>query len=200
MGPVGCDMVFFAFSLDRFLRRLPLWQGALILVGLAWTIVGIVYLYNYIKAAKAIRRAQEGLAEDTGSSQDKMATLQRKMQKRQSKIVQEREQRLTEIPDGPVEENDLPPATVRIRNRIEKLSPDAEITIGKAGDNDLVIPELGVSRKHAKIRPDKGGYVLYDLISTRGTFVNGQKVIKRVLRDGDEIRIGPDPLVFKLGK
>ncbi len=112
----------------------------------------------------------------------------------------ERELRLKEIPDGPVEDNDLPSAKVRIRNRIEKLSRNEEFTIGKAPDNDLVVAELGVSRRHAKIRPEKGGYVVYDLVSTRGTYVNGQKITKRVLRDGDEIKVGPDPVIFNLGK
>lgn len=200
MGPAVCGTVFLAFSFDRFLRNLPMWLGVLLSLGIFLVIVGIIYLYNYLKAFKAIRRAEEDLAEDAETSQEKMAHLQKKIVGRRGKIEQEREQRLKEIPDGPVEENDLPTATVRIRNRVEKLSPNAEFTIGKAPDNDLVVAELGVSRRHTKIRPEKGGYVAYDLVSTRGTFVNGQKITKRVLRDGDELRIGPDPLIFNLGK
>ncbi len=140
------------------------------------------------------------MANDAEGSSEKMAHLQKKIAGRRTKIEQERELRLKEIPDGPAEDNDLGPATIRIRNRVEELSRNSEFTIGKAPDNNLVVAELGVSRKHAKIRPEKGGYVVYDLVSTRGTHVNGQKITKRVLRDGDEIRVGPDPLTFNLGK
>lgn len=200
MGLAAHDAVFLAFSLDRFLRNLPMWLGVLIFLGIFLAIVGIVYLYNYLKALGTIRKAEEDLSEDEGTSQEKMAYLQKKIVGRRGEIEQERELRLKEIPDGPVEDNDLPTATIHIRNRIEKISPNAEFTIGKAPDNDLVVAELGVSRRHAKIRPEKGGYVVYDLVSTRGTYVNGQKITKRVLRDDDEIRIGPDPVIFNLGK
>jgi hypothetical protein len=200
MALVAYDTVFLAFSLDRFLRKLPLWLGVLLFLGLFLVIVGIVYLYNYLKALSTIRKAEEELADDAGTSQEKMANLQKKMTGKRGEIEQKREARLKEIPDGPIEDNDLPSATVRIRNRVEKISSGAEFAIGKAPDNDLVVAELGISRRHAKIRPEKGGYVVYDLVSTRGTYVNGQKVTKRVLRDGDEIRIGPDPIIFNLGK
>ncbi len=200
MGLSVPDTVFLAFSFDRFLRNLPLWLGMLLSLGIFLVVVGIIYLYNYIKAARAIAKAEEGLADDAGTSQEKMANLQKKMTGRRGEIEHERELHLKEIPDGPVEDNDLGPATIRIRNRVEKLSNNSEFTIGKTHDNNLVIAEIGVSRKHAKIRPEKSGYVAYDLVSTRGTFVNGQKITKRVLRDGDELRIGPDPLIFNLGK
>lgn len=194
------DTVFLAFSFDRFLRRLPLWLGVLLSLGIFLVIVGIIYLYNYLKALKAIHKAEENLADDAETSQEKMAHLQKRMTGRRSEIEQERELRLKKIPDGPVEDNALSPATIRIRNRIEKLTGNSEFTIGKAPDNNLVVAELGVSRRHAKIRPEKSGYVVYDLVSTRGTYVNGQKITKRVLRDGDELRIGPDPLIFNLEK
>lgn len=200
MDLAAYDTVFLAFSLDRFLRKLPLWLGVLLFLGIFLVVVGVIYLYNYLKTLSAIRKAEEGLSEDSGTSQEKMADLQKKITGRRGEIEQKREALLKEIPDGPVEDNGLPPATVRIRNRVEQISSNSEFTVGKAPDNDLVVAEIGISRRHAKIRPEKAGYVVYDLVSTRGTYVNGQKITKRVLRDGDEIRIGPDPIIFNLGK
>ena len=196
------DTIFLAFSFDRFLRKLPMWLGVVIFLGTFFVIVGIVYLYNYIKAAGVIAKAEEKLAitNHAESSGEKMAHLQKKMVGRRNELEHEREEHLKEIPAGPVEANNLSPATLRIRNRVMDISSDKEFTIGKAPDNDLVVSELGVSRKHAKIRPEKTGYILYDLVSTRGTYVNGQKITKRVLRDDDEIRLGPDALIFNLGK
>ena len=50
------DTIFLAFSLDRFLRRLPMWMGVLLFLGIFLVIIGIIYLYTRIKAASAIAR------------------------------------------------------------------------------------------------------------------------------------------------
>ena len=61
-------------------------------------------------------------------------------------------------------------------------------------NNDLALPKefKSISRRHCEIRREAGGYVLLDLNSGNGVYVNGQKVDTIYLRDGDEIRIG-DP-------
>lgn len=63
--------------------------------------------------------------------------------------------------------------------------------IGTLGDNDFVLPEKGVSRKHALIRKRFGRYVIRDLGSTNGTFVNGRRVHGyQPLKPGDEVAFG----------
>jgi hypothetical protein len=63
-------------------------------------------------------------------------------------------------------------------------------TIGRAGECDVVLPERQVSRLHARIRLEEGQYILYDLGSKNGTFVNGRLVTgPYILQDGDEIQI-----------
>jgi pSer/pThr/pTyr-binding forkhead associated (FHA) protein len=59
-----------------------------------------------------------------------------------------------------------------------------------------------VSSEHARIRMEQGGFVLYDLASTNCTYVNGQQIQKQMLRDGDQIKFGPNAtLVFmRVGK
>ena len=70
------------------------------------------------------------------------------------------------------------------------LRPDREIIIGRSCDLDMVLVEDMVSRKHAKITTDEKGVSIQDLGSTNGTFVNGEKIRKVELKDGDRILIG----------
>ena len=71
-------------------------------------------------------------------------------------------------------------------------------TIGSDPGSAVVLHGPGVSRKHAGIRRVDGGFELADLGSTNGTYVNGEKVAKRVLKPGDVIRIGTSEMVFKV--
>jgi hypothetical protein len=65
-----------------------------------------------------------------------------------------------------------------------------EIWIGRAEDLDLVLEDARVSRKHARIVVDRGRYLIEDLGSTNGIFVNAHRVQRAVLREGDRIQIG----------
>jgi hypothetical protein len=65
-----------------------------------------------------------------------------------------------------------------------------EMTIGRGNDADIVLPERQVSRYHSKILYHDGRYLLEDLGSKNGTFLNGQQVTGTVpIQDGDEIQI-----------
>ena len=67
------------------------------------------------------------------------------------------------------------------------------ITIGRHADNVLVLKNPRVSRYHAVIEQFGARFRLSDLKSDNGTFVNGQRLAanqSRLLRDGDEIRLG----------
>lgn len=65
-----------------------------------------------------------------------------------------------------------------------------ELIIGRDESCDLVIPERQVSRRHARIRLEDDHYLLEDLGSKNGTFVNGQEIKEpHLLQDGDEIQI-----------
>lgn len=63
-------------------------------------------------------------------------------------------------------------------------------TLGRDPGSLIRIDEESVSREHAQLLFTSGGFVLRDLDSTNGTFVNGARVKIRVLRNGDVIRIG----------
>ena len=69
---------------------------------------------------------------------------------------------------------------------------DDETTIGRARANDVVLPDISVSRRHAVLRRVANGYVVVDRASGNGTRINGRSVRVARLQDGDEIALG-DP-------
>jgi hypothetical protein len=70
------------------------------------------------------------------------------------------------------------------------------INIGRRLDNQLIIDDPRVSRNHAQLRSIKGRYVVFDLNSTGGTFVNGQRTSQSVLYPGDVISLAGVALIF----
>jgi len=70
------------------------------------------------------------------------------------------------------------------------------ITVGRNEDNAIVIDNLAVSGFHARIDRAGSEYILTDLQSTNGTFVNDQKVASHKLSHGDNIVIGKHVLLF----
>jgi FHA domain/Protein of unknown function (DUF3662) len=70
------------------------------------------------------------------------------------------------------------------------------INIGRRLDNTLVIDDPRVSRNHAQLRAIKGRYVIFDLNSTGGTFVNGRRASQGVLYPGDVISLAGVMLIF----
>jgi len=64
-------------------------------------------------------------------------------------------------------------------------------TIGRAPNNDIAIPDGTISRHHAKIEFTEDGFVIMDLGSENGIFVNGERVTERLLATGDKVEVGP---------
>ncbi|SPM36834.1 ABC transporter ATP-binding protein, partial [Mycobacterium rhizamassiliense] len=73
------------------------------------------------------------------------------------------------------------------------------VKIGRANDNDIVIPEVLASRHHATLLPGPNGTEIHDNRSINGTFVNGSRVETALLHDGDVVTIGNIDLVFAGG-
>ena len=73
----------------------------------------------------------------------------------------------------------------------------ASNSLGRADDSHVVIARAGVSRKHAMIVAGAGGFLLQDLGSQNGTYVNGQRIKEHPLKNGDQIVIGDTKLIFK---
>lgn len=71
------------------------------------------------------------------------------------------------------------------------------INIGRGADQDLVLADIAVSRRHIKIHLLPGGYKLQDLGSGNGTLINGKRVDEVMLVDGDQIELGNTLLRFE---
>jgi FHA domain len=93
----------------------------------------------------------------------------------------------------------MPTVTLKFKNSKlgdYQLGPGKSLTVGRRNDNDVVIENLAVSGHHAKIDSVGDGFVLIDLQSKNGSFVNDQLVSSHWLKDGDVINIGKHHLLF----
>ncbi|MDE2294293.1 MAG: FHA domain-containing protein [Gammaproteobacteria bacterium] len=95
------------------------------------------------------------------------------------------------------EEQDVPVlvAAVWMIERMDAGEPRSAVLglrtrIGRAADCEIVVDGPSVSRQHALIHLDREGAVLEDLNSTNGTFVNGRRILRVPLRDGDVVTLG----------
>jgi FHA domain-containing protein len=85
--------------------------------------------------------------------------------------------------------------TLTVAGKPHELST-ARAVLGRSRDCDVRVSDLNVSRRHAEVREDGDAYVLVDLGSTNGTLLNGQRVDRERLEDGDTITLGSTEIVF----
>lgn len=74
---------------------------------------------------------------------------------------------------------------------------DAPCLVGRGPYNHVVLDDTRISRQHAKISPEAGGHVVYDLNSANGTWVNDLQVKRQKLKAGDVVRFGPFAFKFE---
>jgi pilus assembly protein CpaF len=76
-----------------------------------------------------------------------------------------------------------------------------EINVGRVQGNDLMLPKGNVSKRHARLLYRDGRFIVTDLKSTNGTYVNGRKIAQAtIVREGDKIYIGDFVLRIELGE
>ena len=68
--------------------------------------------------------------------------------------------------------------------------------IGRQSSNHVVLDDPNISRRHAAVVFERGGYGLVDLGSTNGTLVNEKAIMRHRLRNGDRVRLGQTELIF----
>jgi pSer/pThr/pTyr-binding forkhead associated (FHA) protein len=104
----------------------------------------------------------------------------------------------TTAPLGPDDEVAIPEEAFLILEG-RNLFPlkDSMITIGRRFENTLVLNDPRVSRVHAQLRVLNGRFVLFDLKSRGGTFVNGKRIEHSLIYDGDVISLAGVELVFR---
>lgn len=77
------------------------------------------------------------------------------------------------------------------------LLDNAEVTSGRGPDSDIFLDDVTVSRKHAVFSWENDRFVIRDVGSLNGTYVNRQRVDEMALQDHDEVQIGKFRLVFR---
>src|ERR1700751_1856941 len=71
-----------------------------------------------------------------------------------------------------------------------------EVTIGRVQGNDIILPKGNVSKRHSRIVLKDGKFIIVDLKSTNGTYVNGRKITSPiVIKSSDKVYIGDFVLV-----
>jgi len=87
--------------------------------------------------------------------------------------------------------------TLQLEDKVVKeyaLGP--MVTIGRLGDNTVVIDNPAVSSHHACVFRNADDFIVEDLQSTNGTFVNDTRVVRQMLQQGDVVSVGKHKLVF----
>jgi pSer/pThr/pTyr-binding forkhead associated (FHA) protein len=77
-----------------------------------------------------------------------------------------------------------------------QLRAGESVLVGRSRSCDLALRSPDASRRHAEIVLGASGWLVRDLDSTNGTFVNGERIRERPLRPGDRIEIGSDAITF----
>ena len=100
---------------------------------------------------------------------------------------------------------DAPPAGLGVEPEVVTLTVDGtrhvvdkrRVVIGRGKDCDIQVPDPNASRHHAEIRQEDTAYWLVDLGSTNGTEVNGQRLKRAKLENGDRTVVGSTELLFE---
>jgi Protein of unknown function (DUF3662)/FHA domain len=74
---------------------------------------------------------------------------------------------------------------------------ERRVVIGRSRDCDIQLPDANVSRRHAELRQEGASYWIVDLGSTNGMEVNGKRVKRAKLRDGDTFTLGSTEITFE---
>jgi two-component system NtrC family sensor kinase len=82
------------------------------------------------------------------------------------------------------------------RDRGKRFELPAELTLGRDGSNLIQLNDSEASRQHARLRKDEAGYILTDLNSSNGSFVNNEPVKERLLKTGDRVLLGRSLMLF----
>ena len=92
----------------------------------------------------------------------------------------------------------MPEIVVKFADRvIERVVTEKDfISIGRTSENDIVLDNRGISRRHARIEINGKEPEVIDLDSLNGTFVNQMKVTRQFLKDNDKITVGKFDLYF----
>lgn len=158
------------------------------------------------------RRLQEEKNRAVEELREQNIRLEEQLRAKEQELIRKQEEEANQPPPAPAvpEKRDLkntiisgggaaPVLKVASAGLSKNFSLNKPImTIGRAANNDIIIPEQTVSSKHATITIQKGSFFLNDLGSTNGTFVNGTRIESKMLKSGDLIKLGAAQCKFEI--
>jgi hypothetical protein len=99
------------------------------------------------------------------------------------------------VPDAPPPEPEREVVTLTVAGRKHEVTK-ASIVLGRSREADVRVADVNVSRRHAELRQEGAEYWIVDLGSTNGLELNGKRVDRARVRDGDRITLGSTEVVF----
>lgn len=105
------------------------------------------------------------------------------------------EDQLAQKPGRPVTFGSIATVTVSGIDHDVVLSGDSMV-VGRLSECDIHIQDANISRRHSAFEREGEGWAVQDLGSTNGTFINGERTQRSVLRNGDVVTVGVTELVF----
>jgi pSer/pThr/pTyr-binding forkhead associated (FHA) protein len=98
-------------------------------------------------------------------------------------------------PEAPAPEPQREVITLSVAGLARDVTASS-VVLGRSRNADIQIDDANVSRRHAELRQEGTSYWIVDLGSTNGLEVNGKRVDRKRLRDGDRITLGATEVVF----
>jgi hypothetical protein len=99
------------------------------------------------------------------------------------------------VPEAPATEPQREVVTLTVGGRTHEITK-ASVVLGRSREADVRVADENVSRRHAELRQEDASYWIVDLGSTNGLEVNGKRVDRARVRDGDRITLGSTEVVF----
>jgi hypothetical protein len=99
------------------------------------------------------------------------------------------------VPDAPPPEPQRELITLTVAGRKHEVTK-ASVVLGRSREADIRVSDVNVSRRHVELRQVGAGYWIVDLGSTNGVELNGKRVDRARVRDGDRITLGSTEVVF----
>ena len=99
-------------------------------------------------------------------------------------------------PEAPAPEPRREVVTLTVGGRVHEITK-ATVVLGRSREADVRVSDVNVSRRHAELRQEGAAYWIVDLGSTNGLEVNGKRVDRARVGDGDRITLGSTEVVFE---
>ncbi|MEX1189671.1 MAG: FHA domain-containing protein, partial [Bacteroidia bacterium] len=164
-------------------------------IGLLGLVLVLMLLINIFSRRKSKSKTDESYDdsanEEAADSKNQPVEASTEATKKQAELTKEEKK---PIPTG----KSAPMILLSKDGRTQTFPLIKEITtLGRHESNDIVLPELTVTGKHALINYKDNEISIEDLGSTNGTFVNGERIRSRPLKPGDKITLGKVELTLK---